>query len=103
MGSTKVRQVLSEQRHWTDKTAPKHKHDYCIECNLEVLSPYGVHYYHVIKCNQCNSFNSIPKERNNIGLIKQPIAGLPTLKAITHRKTLEFRDLVIGGVSDVNG
>ena len=100
MGKTKVRQLLAHQRHFTDKTAPKHKHEYCIECNVELVTPRWTSYYHVMKCVDCNSFNSIPEEHNNIAIMKQPIAGLPVLKLNKSHKLLGFDGAEVVGFYD---
>ena len=92
MGNNEVRKLIANEQRWTDKTVPKHKHDYNIEVNVEFAQPRGVFHFHALKCTRCSSFISIPKEGSAIGLIKEPIAGLPTIKLNSTHKTLSFKD-----------
>lgn len=70
MGNTKIRKLLEKERRWNDKNAPKHKHSFTVHAIVQLTDGKdSVSYYDVMKCEHCNSFEAIPKEKNNLGLI----------------------------------
>lgn len=92
MGNNGLRNYLHKESRWTDKFASKHKHNYCIEANVELSHPICTLYFHVMKCEHCNSFRSIPKQGSVTGMIEAPIKDLPTIRLYKTHKTIGFRD-----------
>lgn len=95
MGKNDLRKYLYEEQRWSDKTAPKHKHNYIIEVNVEVAQPNGVFYFHAMKCEFCNTFKCIPEEGAITGYIKKPIENIPTLKLYKSHRTLSFKGAIL--------
>ena len=95
MGYAQLRKIYKSETKWTDKTANKHKHDFCVHAIVRLRHlESGTDYYDVMKCKHCNSFRSMPKE----GAINGFISGrdyngeLPLIKLKTsHKYIIEFK------------
>lgn len=96
MGSNSIRRLVSQECRWSDKSAERHKHDYAVECCLELHKPRGlVFYYHIRKCSECNSFKCVSSVNNVTGFLSEPISGLPRIKAKSSHYALGFSDMSI--------
>ncbi|MGN0438759.1 MAG: hypothetical protein ACI4F4_09575 [Lachnospiraceae bacterium] len=91
MGKLYLRKTAKAEGCWTDTTAPKHKHNYSIESNVELSQPDGIYYFHVMKCAYCSSFRCIPTEASMHGYIPKPIEGLPTVKLYRTHKSIGLK------------
>lgn len=95
MGKIYLRKIQDSECRWTDKSAPKHKHNFSIEANVALRTPNYIEYFHVIKCASCNSFKCIPTKGSMYGFINTPIEGLPTVKLYSSHKIIGFRNAVL--------
>lgn len=97
MGSNSLRRICKEESKWTDKDATRHKHNFCIEACVEMLQGDSHHasYYHVMKCEYCNSFRCIEKEGSIMGYVPTCISGLPLIKLYRSHKTIGFKGAVL--------
>lgn len=95
MGNTSLRRLLSKETKWTDKDTQRHKHNFNIETCACVKCGNTVSYYHVMKCEYCNSFHSIPEEGNITGFRVTSISGLPLIKLYKSHKTIGFNGAVL--------
>ena len=69
-GHLGYRKIIKRDTTWIDKNTEKHKHDFAIHSILKQITPKGrVEYFNIMKCNQCNSFKSIPKPGSVQGFI----------------------------------
>lgn len=92
MGNTAVRRYINQIIKWSDKTAPRHKHSFTVEACVELLQEgyVGVSYYHVMKCEKCNSFRGISKQGAVNGYVPSKIDGIPLITLYKSHKTLGF-------------
>jgi hypothetical protein len=99
MGHLRLRKSFKQETMWIDKKADKHKHEFEIHSILEEKSPSGnITYYNVLKCNKCNSFESISEKGNISGVINRDLNDfektLPVIKAIKkHEYIIGFNDI----------
>ena len=56
LGFAKIRRWCRENSKWTDKTAKKHKHNFCIPVIVELQKPKGSVFYKAMRCDSCYSF-----------------------------------------------
>lgn len=92
MGKHFLRKITKAECRWTDITAPKHKHKYSVEANVELSQPDGIYYFHAMKCAYCSSFKCISTEGSMHGYMQKPIADLPTIKLYTSHKSISFKE-----------
>ena len=93
MGRNSLRQMRTKECRWTDKDAPRHKHNYCIHSVARVKISSGFMTYHdVMKCDNCNSFVAIQRQGSLDGLIREYDDNLPMIKLCKSRKMLGFSD-----------
>ena len=97
MGHNSLRRVITSECKWTDKDAPKHKHNFCIEACVEMVQgeKNWVSYYHFMKCDCCNSLHSIPKEGAVNGFIQMRLPNLPLIKLYRSHKTIGFKGAIL--------
>lgn len=94
--SNSLKRFFIHQSKWTDKTAPRHKHDFSIESCVELHKPRNsVYYYHVMKCRHCNSFKGIPREHAIDGYCSSRIEDLPLIKMKSPHSMIGFEDAVL--------
>ena len=107
-----------EERKYTymPKDVLKHKHNYVVECVLEITNMNihascdyykGKEYYNVLKCDMCDSFIPNSKEGNYDGHIINRIYNkkLPLIRANTNMKNPAYyfnnlTDVVINNKKD---
>lgn len=95
MGNNSLRKLISSETRWTDKEAPKHKHIFSVEACVELEQDGRKTYYHVNKCEKCNSFKCIGTSNNCTGFSKDKIDGLPIIKLYRSHKTIGFKGAII--------
>ena len=95
MGNNSLRRVLEKETKWTDKTAKRHKHSFIIEACVQIRQDNYVCFYHVLKCEFCNSFHSICEDNNITGFVNTRISGLPLIKLYKSHKTIGFSGAVL--------
>ena len=86
LGNTKLRRLLVKESKWTDKEAPKHKHNFCEPVIVEVQKPFYSLYYKALKCNRCYSFR-------NAKCCKE--ATEPTIRLKSSHSMIGFKDAVL--------
>lgn len=69
MGSNDLRKILSSESKWTDKTAFRHKHNFCISAIMKLEQPQNTYYFDVLKCDRCYSFVGVYREGGHDGFI----------------------------------
>ena len=70
MGSQQLRKIIRKMQRFTDKSAPRHKHNYSIHAIARVRTKRNdLHYYEVMKCKYCSSFEAISHQGAPNGLI----------------------------------
>lgn len=97
MGKNAIRQLSNQLGKWTDKSAPKHKHNFIVPINVKLIQGCDknrITYYHVMKCEYCNSFVSVPKQGAMNGFIKEPIDNLPIMELHRSHKDMGFNGAV---------
>ena len=72
-------------------------HNFCIEACVEMIQGENkwASYYHVMKCDCCNSFHSIPKEGAVNGFIQMRLPNLPLIRLYRSHKTIGFKGAVL--------
>lgn len=105
MGNAKINRLIKQYCRWSDKTAPRHKHNYTVHAVAQLRRDDGFtvrfEYYDVMKCEHCNSFITIPKEFSVYGFIGDTLINndLPIIKLRTGSK---YRMGLLGATLDTN-
>lgn len=110
-----LRKGMEKSTMYQEKNIEKHQHEFDLECILEVTNKntttssmyYGdKEYYHVWKCNHCNSFKSIEKRGNCQGNISTALTKeqlkLPLIKADTMQKNQVYDFCKLENISFFN-
>lgn len=91
MGNTKIRRLIKSEGRWTDPYSKthKHKHDFCIPCNVRVccnkLGHTHILDYEAMKCDKCQSFV-------NAVYTGELISSYPTIHLMKSHFALSLKD-----------
>lgn len=101
MGKNALRKVLKSEQKWRDKNCVKHKHVFNIHAVVELQhGDTGNYTYHdVMKCNKCNSFNTVARQGAIDGYITDTSIidrNTPIIRMYTpHRWIIGWTDAII--------
>ena len=92
MGNTKIRKLINQESKWTDKSAPKHKHDFSVPAIIYMhMSSGAVLSYSATKCTHCNSFTNARFISSKATM--QPLAGEEIHLCSPHKWIIGFKDV----------
>lgn len=92
MGNTKIRKLIAQESKWTDKSAPKHKHDFSVPAIVHVHMSSGADLsYSVTKCTHCSSFVNAKSISSKID--SRHLAGEEVHLYSPHKWIIGFKDV----------
>ncbi len=86
-----VRRISKQVRKWTDKSVPKHRHEFTEDCVVEVNYRGHMFYYSANKCKFCSSFCNaeVILENKNLN---------PDIKLIARHCTIGFNGCYLSDI-----
>ena len=92
MGNTKIRKLINQESKWTDKSAPRHKHNFTVSAIVHVhMSSEVILSYSATKCTQCSSFVGAKSISLKAG--RQSLADEELYLYSPHKWIIGFKDV----------